>query len=100
HFPVYYNYLNTRGGGAFVAGLEQPLLQNLAIDARRARMLQAEIERRRVEPAILRERIALLRNAAKAYWSWVASGHALAIAQDLYETTQIQFQAAIAQNRL
>ena len=32
HFPTYYNYLNTRGGGAFVSGFEQPLLQGFRID--------------------------------------------------------------------
>ncbi|MEW4569805.1 TolC family protein [Tautonia sp. JC769] len=98
-YPTYYNYLNTLGGGAFVSGFEQPLLQNLRLDARRARLFQAEIERRRVEPGILRERITLLRDAAKAYWAWVATGQVYAINQNLLKITQTQMATLIEQAR-
>lgn len=94
-FPTYYNYLNTRGGGAFVSGLELPLLRNRAIDSKRAKLYQAEIERRKVEPTILKERVSLLKNASKAYWNWVAAGQALAVYQDLVELTQSQLNGLI-----
>ncbi|QDV36477.1 TolC family protein [Tautonia plasticadhaerens] len=96
-FPVYYNYLNTRGGGAFVNGFEQPLLQNLRIDPKRAKLYQTEIERRKVEPTILKERVSLLKDAAKAYWAWVAAGQAYAVYQDLLELSQAQFRALAEQ---
>jgi len=92
-WPTYYNYLNTRDGGAFVAGFEQPLLRNRKIDDKRAKLYQAEIERRKVEPTILKDRISLLKQASKAYWNWVAAGQAYAIYQDLLELTQAQLQA-------
>ena len=47
NWPIYYNYLNTLGGGAFVNGLELPLLKNRAIDAKRAKLYQNEIEHRK-----------------------------------------------------
>ena len=78
-FPIYYNYLNTRGGGAFVSGFDLPLLRNREIDARRAKEVQAEIERRKVEPTILKQRIDLFKNVSKLYWNWVAAGQTLAI---------------------
>ncbi|WP_161602553.1 TolC family protein [Tautonia marina] len=98
-YPTYYNYLNTLGGGAFVSGFEQPLLQNLRLDSRRARLFQAEIERRRVEPSILRERITLLRDAAKAYWTWVAAGQVYAINQNLLKISQTQMATLMEQAR-
>ncbi len=95
HWPTYYNYLNTLDGGAFVAGFELPLLQGRAIDPKRAKLFQAEIERRKVEPTILKERIELLKDASKAYWYWISAGQALAIYQDLLELTEFQYQGVI-----
>ncbi|RUL88589.1 TolC family protein [Tautonia sociabilis] len=98
-WPTYYNYLNTRGGGAFVNGFEQPLLRDLRIDPKRAKLFQSEIERRKVEPTILKERITLLKDAAKAYWAWVAAGQVYALYQDLEELAQAQFRALAEQAR-
>ena len=87
-FPTYYNYLNTRGGGAFVSGFDLPLLRNREIDARRAKEVQAEIERRKVEPTILKQRIDLFKNVSKLYWNWVAAGQTLAISRDLVRVAE------------
>jgi outer membrane protein TolC len=87
-FPNYYNYLNTRGGGAFVAGFDLPLLRNREIDARRAKEVQAELERRKVEPTILKQRIDLFKNVSKLYWNWVAAGQVLAIYRDLVRVAE------------
>lgn len=91
-WPVYYNYLNTRGGGAFVAGLKFALLKNRAIDARRAKLLQSEIERRKVEPTILKERVTLFKNASKVYWEWVAAGRAYRVSEDLVRTVEARYR--------
>lgn len=91
-WPPYYQYLQTNAGGAYVAGLELPILRGGRIDSRRATLWQAEIDRRRVEPEISRERIALFNNASKAFWNWLANGQAyrvyralLALAEDRNE---------------
>lgn len=87
-FPDYYNYLNTRGGGALVAGIDLPLLRNREIDARRAKLMQAEIERCKVEPTIVKQRITLFKDASKVYWNWVAAGQSSAIYRDLIRVSE------------
>ena len=87
-WPTYYNYLNTRGGGALVGGFEQPLLKNRAIDAKRAKLVQNEIERGKVEPTIVKERLALFKNASKAYWNWLASGRTYDVCRELVRTAE------------
>ena len=82
-YPTYYQYLQTRGGGAFVAGLELPLFKNRAIDAKRAKLRQAEIERQKAEPTVLKARVDLFKNASKAYWMWVAAGQTMFLYQEL-----------------
>ncbi|WP_435017989.1 TolC family protein [Tundrisphaera sp. TA3] len=96
-WPTYYNYLNTRGGGAFVAGFKLPLLKNRDIDARRAKEFQAEIERRKVEPTILKERISLVKNITKAYWAWVGTGQAVAVYRDLIRLAEFRGKSLEAQ---
>ncbi len=91
-WPTYYNYLNTRGGGAFVSGVKLPLLKNRAIDGRRAKLFQTEIERRKVEPTILKERVSLFKNAAKIYWEWVAAGQVLLVTEQLVASVESRYQ--------
>lgn len=91
-WPEYYNYLNTRGSGAFVAGFKVPLLKNREIDARRAKLFQNEIERRKVEPTILKERIKLRKEAAKTYWYWVAAGQSYVVAGQLARLAEARYE--------
>jgi outer membrane protein TolC len=91
-WPSYYNYLNTRGSGAFVAGFKVPLLKNRDIDARRAKLFQSEIERRKVEPTILKERIKLRKDAAKTYWYWVGSGQSYLVANRLARLAEVRYE--------
>lgn len=90
-FPSYYQNLQTRGGGAFVNGIELPLLRNREIDPQRAKLYKAEIERRKVEPTIQKARITLLKDAAKSYWEWLSAGYIYAISQKLAEATEAQY---------
>jgi outer membrane protein TolC len=87
-FPTYYNYLNTRGGGAFVGGMEMPILKNRAIDSRRAKLYQAEIERRKAEPTVLKQRITLIKDASKSYWTWVAAGKSFELYSELVRVAE------------
>ena len=92
NWPVYYNYLNTRRDGAFVAGLKIPLLKNRQIDARRAKLYQSEIEQQKVEPSILKERIKLRKEASKAYWDWVAAGQSYLVYKELVQLVEARFE--------
>lgn len=87
-WPPYYQYLQTNGGGAYVAGLELPFLRGGRIDERRAVLYQAEIDRRRVEPDISRQRILLFNQAAKAYWAWLAAGKSYAVFERLLKLAE------------
>lgn len=103
NFPSYYQYLQTRGGGAFVGGMELPLLQNGRIDAKRAKLYQTEIERRKVQPTISKERISLFKNTAKLYWNWVAAGQSVSVYRDLMANIQKRnagFEAQVKEGAL
>ena len=83
NFPVYNAGRKTGDGGEFRAGLAVPLLQNRAIDPRRARLRAAEIAERLADPAVRRARLDYLRAAAQSYWTWVAAGTQYQVAVEL-----------------
>lgn len=91
--PSYYSFLNTRGGGAFVVGVELPLLRDRAIDAKRAKLIQAEIERTKADPTILKDRLTLAKMTGKAYWEWYASARALKVLRLLLELVEERGEA-------
>ncbi|MFO0957195.1 MAG: TolC family protein [Isosphaeraceae bacterium] len=82
--------MNTLSGGGFINGIELPLLKNRSIDPKRAKLYQAEIERRKVEPTILKQRISLYKDAAKVYWGWVAAGQQLFLYDSLVKAVEFR----------
>ena len=95
-FEPWYLERQTNLGGEFFAGATQPLLQNLAIDKRRAGVAKTTLARQAVEPEIDKQRIYFYLSASEKYWKWVAAGHAHRIARDLFAIAQ-QRGAAIEQ---
>jgi outer membrane protein TolC len=79
--------LETNDGGEFKVGLLRPLLQNSAIDQRRADIFQATLRRQQVEPAVQALLLELVRDAQSTYWEWVAAGRAVAIQRELLRVT-------------
>ncbi|MEL6182877.1 MAG: TolC family protein, partial [Myxococcota bacterium] len=59
---------------------ELPLLQDRAIDAQRAKLLQANLKLEANRLALDAQALATARDAAIAYWVWVGSGQKLLIA--------------------
>jgi outer membrane protein TolC len=98
-WPIYYQYLQTNGGGAYVAGMDVSLLRDGWIDAKRAKLYQAELERRKVEPAISKQRISLLKDAAKSYWSWVGAGLGYGVYEKLLTVAEVRNRALERQVR-
>lgn len=82
-YPIYYWPYRTQAGGEFAAGFEFPFLKNNKIDARRADLWKAELDRANVDPRVLRERISFINQASRAYWDWVAAGRKYVIAEEL-----------------
>ncbi|WP_169977255.1 TolC family protein [Tautonia rosea] len=99
-WPIYYQYLDTLNGGAYVAGMELPLLKDGPIDAERARVMQAEIARRQVTPAVSRRRIDLIRDVTKVYWNWVAIGQNYWIKAELLRIAEDRNRAIARQVEL
>ncbi len=84
-FPVYEGKLLTTAGGEVSAGLSLPLWRDGAIDRRRADIRQAKLERERLDRVLDARTLGLEADAAKAYWTWVASGLRLEIERTLLE---------------
>jgi len=96
--PDYYGNYETLDLGELRAEVRVPLWRDGPIDARRARIWQAEhatrAEQSNFEARMLRMRVA----AARAYWSWVAAGRRYQIASallDLAEQRDAQIAAQV-----
>jgi|GEM_PF-480879 len=82
-FPTYYGERVTKLGGEFKAGVAIPLLQNRAIDDRRAGVWRSTWEVQSVEPEIQAQLIAFIQDGSIAYWNWVAAGQNVRVAEEL-----------------
>lgn len=92
-YPVYKGDLQTLSGGEVRAGINVPLWRGGPIDERRAKLRKARIER---EGASLRydaELLAVERDAAKAYFRWVAAGQSLGVAERLLSIAEARDEA-------
>ena len=97
-YQIYRRGLQTLSAGELRAGAVIPLLRGGAIDDGRAAIAQT---RARAEGAVEgrdAQRLELERQAARAYWSWLAAGMRLGVARRLLETAtrraeQLQAQA-------
>ncbi|HRH95727.1 MAG TPA: TolC family protein [Prosthecobacter sp.] len=79
------NYNKDRTGvdGEGVLGFRIPLLRDGTIDRRRAALWQAQIDQELADPIILRQYLDFIRSATISYYSWVAAGQRLALAEEL-----------------
>lgn len=91
--PDYYRN-RTAAGGEPSVGIKLPLLQNGAIDKRRAAVLKAQLDQQLADPYIQRQMIDLGRSAAVAYFAWIAAARQLQIAESILDVTRLR-QAAI-----
>ncbi len=98
-FEPWYKERETNDLGEFSLSITAPIIRDRQIDANRAELWQAQLERGRVEPVIRAEVIQAVREGTIAYWDWVAAGANLEIAQgvlrlgeDRVELLQRQFE--------
>ncbi|MEQ8835891.1 MAG: TolC family protein, partial [Lacipirellulaceae bacterium] len=89
-FEPWYEERETNKGGEFKTGFMAPVIRDRWIDSNRAELWQAQLERRRIEPVILAEVIASVRDGSVAYWNWVAAGANYRVAEGLLELAQIR----------
>ena len=83
NFEPWYGNRETNDGGEFGAGIRIPLLQNRAIDERRATLWKTTYGVNAVEPFIQAQIIEFIRAGTYAYWDWVGAGMHLHISREL-----------------
>lgn len=99
-YPIYYWPYRTQAGGEFAAGFEFPFLKNNRIDARRADLWKAELDRANVDPKVLRDRITFINQASRTYWDWVAAGRKYLISEELLDKARERNEALARQVQL
>ncbi len=90
-FPIYQRELVTNNGGEFSVGMIFSLWRDRAIDDRRFKISKARLDFEQSKIDVFLAKLTTQRNAAKAYWHWVAAGQRLIIYQHL---------AALAEQRM
>jgi outer membrane protein TolC len=70
-----------------------PIIRDRWIDANRAALWQAQLERNRVEPEIRAQLILFVRDGAATYWDWVAAGASYRIANELLKLALVRQEA-------
>lgn len=88
NFEPWYGNRETNGGGEFQMGLSVPLLQNRAVDERRAQLWRTAYGQSLVEPEIRSQLLEFVRDGSIAYWEWVAAGQNFRYAEQLLKLAQ------------
>lgn len=81
--PSYDGGRLTDDAGEIALRVEVPLLRGGATDPNRTGIGLAQVELDRLSPRIQVERLERIREASYAYWSWVATGRRLEVAEQL-----------------
>ncbi|MEM6799471.1 MAG: TolC family protein [Planctomycetota bacterium] len=84
-FEPWYRERETNDLGELSLSLRAPIIRDRLIDANRAELWRAQLERGRVEPEIRAEVIQAVREGSIAYWDWVAAGANLDIARGVLQ---------------
>lgn len=84
-FEPWYKERETNDLGEFGVSLTAPIIRDIDIDANRAELWRAQLERNRVEPIIRAQVLLAIRNGMAAYWEWVAAGANREIAQNVLQ---------------
>ena len=88
YFEPWYKEYETSEGGELSAGFLAPLARNRNIDSRRAELWRANVGIQAANPEIQGQLIEFVREAGYAYWSWVAAGEKLRIADRIFGLTE------------
>jgi outer membrane protein TolC len=95
--PDYYYERRTNAGGQPEVGIKLPLLQNRAIDERRATLLKAKLEKEQADPKIRKQQLDFTKAAMFAYYNWHAEVRKLAAAEEILRIAQDRAKAVKTQ---
>lgn len=87
-FPSYDRDLETLEYGEVRGGLNMPLWRNGPIDRRRANLEKAKLGQQIAALSVEEQKLQIVRAATHRYWTWVAWGRRLRIAQDLLKNVE------------
>lgn len=96
-YPLYKGDLRTRRYGELRAGIDIPIWNGGPIDRGRAKIATSKAGIRGADAQVDATTLALQREAAGAYWTWVAAGRNLAITEGLLELARARQKALDAQ---
>jgi outer membrane protein TolC len=82
-FPVYEDQRITTDDGELLLGLQVSLLRNRAIDPKRLKLQDAELEQAIVDADVALLQVALQEQAVTYYWEWLAAGMVHHVYKDL-----------------
>ena len=82
-YPAYYGHRETLSAGEVRAGIDVPIWRDGLIDERRAAIRQTRPRETGARQGRDATQLQVERDAAAAYWDWVAAGQNLEIARDL-----------------
>jgi outer membrane protein TolC len=82
-FPIYQQELVTNDGGEFNLGIIFSMWRDRATHARRVALSNARLGVREARIELRLARLMTQRNAARAYWRWVAAGRELTVYRQL-----------------
>ena len=80
-----YNKERTGEDGQAILGFSMPLLQNARIDKNRAELWKASIDQELADPIILRQYLDFIRAATISYYTWLAAGQRLSLAEEVLQ---------------
>ncbi|TWU02428.1 TolC family protein [Stieleria varia] len=87
-YQPWYKERQTDDAGEFKVKLTQPLLQGRAIDAERVAVFRASLSQQMAIPTIQQSILDASREAASAYWQWVAAGAILRAQRELLDLAE------------
>jgi outer membrane protein, heavy metal efflux system len=88
--PSYYGEYRTLDGGELRGGVRLPILQGRSLDARRAGIARANAQARSNESGFARSVLEMQRDAAQAYFAWVAAGRKLLVQHELLSLAEVR----------
>lgn len=95
--PDYYYERRTNAGGQPEVGIKVPLMQNRAIDERRATLLKAKLENEQADPKIRKQQLDFTKAAMFAYYNWFAEVRKLAASEEILRIAQDRAKAVKTQ---
>jgi len=78
-----YDKSRTQADGELRMGMRLNLLRDSNIDARRAALWKARLDREIADPFIQRQRLDIVRTATRSYFNWLAMGSRLEVTRNL-----------------